>query len=662
MTQRLRRMASMLVWVLAATAAIALWVRTDGSNALPAEVAIERHRVGSLEAARLRAVFVQAGDPVRAGQSVASLDTSDLDGELVVARAHLEELLAETAAETETFARGVSDRRLELQTRLSTAHADIANVRTSAAARGAELDTLGRELSRLDGVVDSGLAELDRISALRARQERLSREARHAPKALEAYRQLAHRTGEALDSIGDAGLATRVRPLRARAETQTRRIEDLLARRARRILSSPVDGQVTLVLHGAGDALQPGEPVLEVVAGRASRLVAYVPERQARRLKPGAPIEARARDRTVAGPARGVVERLGPEIVLLPRRFWPRSTSPIYGRPVHIRLTHEARLIPGEAAEVHPVKGAAVAASATTGGTLAAFVPPELAALTRIEPSGAVWLEERSRFLVVTDDTGHEGRNEHAPWVLTATADGRFDPAPIVLEGIGHVSDLESVTRGPDGSIYLLCSQSRSHKGKRPRKRQRLIRARLDGARLKVTGHLELYRTLVEAMEPESLDALGVGDALDIEGMTWHDGGLLLGLKSPTDSRGRAAIWRLSAPDALFDGPGLGPGGADLQPYRSLKLPTGPASAVGGISDLMAQGNTLYLLTTVPEGPKAGAAWALKLDEPGADPKRLAAWDGVKPEALGRAGDGALIVFFDEGDGPPRYARLAASK
>ncbi len=652
----------MLVWVVAASAALALWVRTDGKNGVPAEVAIERHRVGSLEAARLRAVFVQPGDPVRAGQSVASLDTTDLDSELVVARARLEELLAETAAETELFARTVGERRLELQTRLSTARADIAGVRTRQAARRAELDTVAKELSRLDGVVNSGLAELDRLSKLRARQERLSREARHAPKALDAYRQLANRTGEALDAIGDAGLTTRVRHLRARAETQTRRIDELLARRARRILSSPVDGQVTLALHGAGDALKAGEPVLEIVAERATRMVAYVPEREARRLKPGAPISARARDRTVAGPAHGVVERLGPEIVQLPQRFWPRTSSPVYGRPVHIRLTGETRLIPGEAAEVLALKGAAIAAGSKVNGTMPAFVPPELEAITRVEPSGAVWLPERGRFLVVTDDTGHEGRNEHVPWVLTASQNGRFDPAPLVLEGVGRVSDLESVTRGPDGSLYLLCSQSQSRKGKRPRKRQRLIRARLDGNRLTVTGHLELYRTLVEALDRERLDLLGVGDALDVEGMTWHKGGLLLGLKAPTDGHGLAAIWRLSEPDALFDGPGIGPGGADLRPYRGVKLPTGRYGAVGGISDLMAEGDTLFLLTTVPEGPKAGAAWRLDLSKPRAEPKRLAAWDGMKPEALGRGADGTLVVFFDEGNKPPRYARLAAKK
>ncbi len=659
MTYHLRRWASLAVWVAAATAALALWVQTEGRDALPAQVEIERHLVGSLEAARLRAVFVRSGDPVAAGQSVASLDTSDLDAELVVARGRLEERLAETDAETDAFARTTRERRIELQGRLASARAEVATQHTRNAARRAELKTLGSELKRLDGVVNSGLAELDRLSDLRARQERLSREARHAPKALDAYRQIAQRMGEALDAIGDADLAVRVRPVRARAETQARRIDELLARRARRVLVAPVDGHVTRILHGAGDAVGASDPVLEIVASRAGRLVAYMPEGAARRLKPGAPIEARARDRSVTATAQGVVERLGPGIVELPPRFWPRPTTPVFGRAVHIRLARNAQLLPGEAATVVALKGAAVAAPALMDGTLPASVPPELAALTRVEPSGAVWLPERGRFLVVSDDTGIEDRNEHVPWALTATADGQFDAAPLVIDGAGSISDLEAVALGPDGSLYLLCSQSQSRKGKRPRKRQRFIRARLDGPRLKVTGQIELYSALVAALDTEKLQRLGVGASLDIEGMTWHDGGLLIGLKAPTNRRGRAALWHLTRPDALFDGPGLVSGGAEVRPFRGLDLPTGRSGAMGGVSDLLAEGETLYLLSTLADGPDAGAAWRLDLSKPHAQPERLATWDGLKPEALGRAPKGALVVFFDRGDDAPRYTRLA---
>ena len=60
-------------------------------------------------------------------------------------------------------------------------------------------------------------------------------------------------------------------------------------------------------------------------------------------------------------------------------------------------------------------------------------------------------------------------------------------------------------------------------------------------------------------------------------------------------------------------------------------------------------------------GPAGGAAWHVKLPLTGAAPKQIASWAGVKPEALGRAADGALVVFFDGGDAPPRYTRLTIS-
>ncbi len=660
MTESFRRVSSVVVFVGVALGALALWIRTQSAGPqIPGEAATERHTVASLEAARVRTVFVRPGDPVALGAPVVSLETSDLDTALAVARGQLEELLAQVEAKTLDYARGVEERRLELRSRLAAARAEVAVAKTAAAARDAELQVLTKELARLDEVVRSGLAEVDRLSQMRARQERLSGEARYAPRALAEYQQLAEQMGTALDRIGDEDLAIQLRPLRAAADTQSRRIDDLLARRSRRVLRAPVAGQVGTVSRSAGDAVRAGDPVLEIIGVRARRMIAYVPEEAARKLTPGSRVEATSKDRSINGTATGTVEQLGPEIVLLPRRFWPRPDFPLYGRPAHVRLDAGAMLLPGEATTVRAIRGGAVAATTPDSSTQLALVPSALLGVTRVEPSGALWLPERQRFLVVSDDTGYEGRGEHSPLVLLASADGHFDEAPLPIEGIGEISDLEGVTRAPDGSIWLMCSQSRSRKGKLPTKRQCLLRTKLESSGLRVTGQVALFQAIVDNHDPDTLGRLGIGMDLDIEGVAWHDGGLLLGLKGPQDGEGRAILWHLKDPDALVDGRGFARGAAELQVAGVLKLPTGPTEAPGGVSELLVDGGRLFLLSTLAEGPDAGAAWVVDLPLGGPLPKRLATWTGVKPEGLGRGGDGRLTVFFDTGDETPRVTRLS---
>jgi hypothetical protein len=267
-------------------------------------------------------------------------------------------------------------------------------------------------------------------------------------------------------------------------------------------------------------------------------------------------------------------------------------------------------------------------------------------------------LPGRGRFLVVSDDTGFRGAAEHAPWVFSVQPEGRFDPEPIVLEGIGQVSDLESVTRAPDGTLYLLCSQSKSRRGKRPVKRQWLLRVREDGTRMLVTGRLALYDELLSQIETPLRAQLGISDQLDVEGIAWHEDGLLLGLKAPLDEAGRARVWLLPAAETLFDEDSRPPS-APLRTFTTLALPTCAAGAPGGVSDLLLEGSTLYVLSTPPDGPECGSAWAVDLSNPAATPRKLADWSGLKPEGIARDGAGDLLVFFDTGSRAPEFARLA---
>jgi multidrug efflux pump subunit AcrA (membrane-fusion protein) len=643
------------VWALAALAAVVLWMRSSVvGGGLPAVVDAQAHQLGPVEAGRLVAVLVAAGDDVSPGQVVARMDTTDIDAELEVQKALLTEYVAEVEATSILYAEESRDRRLSVSSDLAKVRAALAEARGQEAARQAEIGALRGELERLDAAMRDRLTVVDKLGEMKARQESLSNESRYAPAALKAWSDLARQVESTLSELGEGDFAKRLGPFRARAETQSRRVQQLIELRERRTIRSPVLGRVTSVLRAAGDSVGTAEPFIRIAPLGSQRVTAYLPEEQARGVGVGTPIEAIPRDRTATLTAAGVVERLGAEIVLLPMQLWVTPEQPRYGRPVHVRLTGDAQLLPGEIVSVHVrATGGAQAAPTTVPGPAAIVVPDALRARSRLEPSGAVWVPALERLLVVSDDTGLAGPDEHSPLVFSATADGRFDEAPLRVDGVDSVSDLEAVTRSDDGTFYLVTSQSRSSKGKRPTKRQWLLRARLEGRVLRVTGKTHLFARLERELSDEARAELGVGPDLDIEGATWRNGDLLLGLKAPIDRDGRAVVWRLADVDAMLDG--------DKAPvvtrFLDVSLPT--EGAPGGISELYLEGDRLYLLSTLPEGPAAGAAWRLDLSKAGAAPERLGRWPGAKPEAIARAGDGRLVVFFDGGDdGPSRVDHI----
>lgn len=650
-----RRILSFALWFVATGIAFWLWRDQRPESArLPGLVEAIPMPVGPIEAGHITAVHVVPGQAVSAGDPLVSFDTTLIDAELAVARAELAGAVAALEAERSERARLFERDRLETAARLAEARAQADTAAAERAAVDAELRAIGRELARLDPVVAQGVAGHGDLATLVVQRDRLVSEARHLPEAAAAWKTRTARL-EALATALDAEDQTpALAPLEAQIRTQSRLVEGLLNRRAVAVLRAPRDARVTRVHFGAGAAVAAGVPVIDLAAQAPERLVVWLPESTARRVRVGDVVEVSPLDRLAGVTVEGVVEALGPGIVAMPMRLWTEEDVPRYGRPAHVRLPRTDQLLPDERVQVTVIDrsnpGAAIAAEAPSP-VLPLLVPQSLAKRSRIEISGALWLPERSRYLVISDDTGTAEANEGAPWVFLVDREGRLDPEPLPIAGIDEISDLEAIARAPDGTVWLLCSQSLSKKGKRPKKRQWLLRTRLSDDRLTVDGAVRLYERLADLPADDRV-TLGVDDALDLEGMTWLDGQLLIGVKAPLDPAGRARVWSLAQPDRLFT---EGLGAAKLTPYLALSLPTGPNRAPGGIADLFADGRTLYVTSTLAEGPPVGAAWRVEHRE--AAPVQLAAWPDRKPEAVVRGPDG-LRVFFDAGEAPPVWAQL----
>ena len=126
---------------------------------------------------------------------------------------------------------------------------------------------------------------------------------------------------------------------------------------------------------------------------------------------------------------------------------------------------------------------------------------------------------------------------------------------PVQLKGIdGAFHDLEGSALGKDGEVFLITSHSTNKKGKRKKKRERLVRLVLkDGKISEKTHYSDLFLPMKEALENVPGGDTAMSQELNIEGFSFDSAKkrLLVGLRSPLVG-GKAIILILENPYALF--------------------------------------------------------------------------------------------------------------
>ena len=284
---------------------------------------------------------------------------------------------------------------------------------------------------------------------------------------------------------------------------------------------------------------------------------------------------------------------------------------------------------------------------------------------TSIEPSGVAWAPALDRYLVVSDDTGAKGQG-HRPWVFAMSRQGAFDEQPVPILGVDELNDPESICGGPDGTFFLCTSHSPNKKGRTSAARRMLLHLRLEGRALRVLGRTDLTMAVDEKggglLSIAELDPAGT---IDVEALTYHQGALLVGLKSPLTSRGSAVILRLDTPAEALRAGRIGPGG--LTRYREVALGGSRAGRmVGrGISDLAGlPDGSILVLANSPKGLPSDGGGALFWLKPGASAAVLLhQFPGLKPEGVTLAEDGkGLVLVFDNDLNPPLWTRWPLPK
>ncbi|HWU89319.1 MAG TPA: HlyD family efflux transporter periplasmic adaptor subunit [Kofleriaceae bacterium] len=468
--------------------------------------------------------------------------------------------------------------------------------------------------------------------------------------------------GGTLDAELSVALAERRRVLAAGGDDEAlrlvdRRLELLAEKRDALRLKAPADGRIESIDARTGDAVGPETTIASLVAGDPRRVVACVPEARAGEVAIGSTAEVTS----LVGGAQlhGVVESITPAVAELPPRCQPVvAKPPQVGRIAIVALDGSASLLPGQSELIAfgppaATLPAAARSEVPAAAPIAIDVPPALAAISRVEASGLVWIPSRDRYLVVSDETGTGDR--HPPWLFEMSARGVLDPEPLVVENVSMLDDIESIADDGKGGLWLLASQSRSEKGKRPPARELLAHLVPEGAGYRADRQVQLASSLAASGVAARL---GVDlDRLDIEGMAYRAGALYLGLKAPLDAQGRATIWKIAAPDKLLDGDAAGAG---IAVWSTVALPvTVDGKPVpGGIADLVFVSDTTLAVGATAPGAhhQDGAVYVIANGRA----TRLQSFRDLKPEGVAlSATAGQLVIVFDRGRDVPLWTELA---
>ena len=365
--QRLRRWRQrslpVIVWVLAVVAAGVLAQRQG--RYIDAVGIVERHdvAVAPLVDGTVHSLSVDLFDYVDAGQTLALMDDTLVTAELMVAEAELARL--GTALERENnrlefdvaaqLAGDLNELR-RFMVNEETARLDYLDRIVQRETDQVTLQRLGILLERQQGLVKERIIDADTYDATRLEYQALEtqlaeNEAAIALAQTRVEQAARRRTDRERQRLADADAARFLMPIAEAIAVQEACIEEIRDRRMKLVLKTPLAGQVSSIVHRTGETVLAGDPLLTITDPASARVLAYVDERFAHRLRPGMNVELRSQR-----PARDIilakVTKVGAQIDPFPMRLWRSPLVTQWGRPVIIGNIPADRFLPGEALQL----------------------------------------------------------------------------------------------------------------------------------------------------------------------------------------------------------------------------------------------------------------------------------------------------------------------
>jgi multidrug resistance efflux pump len=336
-----------IVFAAGVAATVVVWSRWVAPAAMLGEVEIIRAEVRPVQAGVLGEVAVRLLQPVRAGDVLARLAVAEpqvLDASLAVIRAEIEVMRQTTEQRTlldyERLMLDLMSERVKLaalKSQLHQAESSFLRVKNLHAGRLVTDEQFEESQNARDALVLQVKAQTELVA-------RVTPESTAAAPAA---------TGLALPSP--------TRTLRASLQLQEEKLRLTEAQLGPAALVAPIDGVVTLVYRRAGETVSTGEPVFQITALAADRIVGFVRQPVGEGPKPGDTVEVRTRSvpRRIA---TATVAQVGIHMEPIPSTLLAALHLPVSAVPtelglrVHIAAPAALALRPGEQVDMVVVR------------------------------------------------------------------------------------------------------------------------------------------------------------------------------------------------------------------------------------------------------------------------------------------------------------------
>jgi hypothetical protein len=467
--------------------------------------------------------------------------------------------------------------------------------------------------------------------------------------------QMNNAVGNASKNLGGDPLSVELRELEEERAFLERQRNSLY-------VFADIDGIVGSVNFKRGEKARSFESLVTISPDSPTFVQGFVNEALRTNVRPGSHVRIRSLT-TFGSSVEGKVISVGARFVEVPNRISAAAHGfPVWGREVMVEIPKDSAIILGEKVQISPISSLFPTLVAHADeedqsnneapAPLHVKVPASLADKTSFEASGAVYLPDLKKYLVVSDDTNEA----KTPWLFLMSQDGEVDEQPLTIPGVKEVNDMESVSAAGD-YLYVMTSLSSKKGSELKKSRSLFLRMKRNGLVLSGTQQVNmalLLRKLIKKSEHPLLQAM-VAEGMnkfEVEAHDIRDGALYIGLKAPQTSDNSSLILRVPNVDDVFSAKA---DSIELEVWKTVKFDGNDGSNYR-ISDLTFVGNTAYF-TTSCKAEACGAVWSLSENE--LKPKLIRRFKADSPEGIAyNAEKNLFMITFDLGSRGSKFTTI----
>ena len=433
------------------------------------------------------------------------------------------------------------------------------------------------------------------------------------------------------------------------------------------------NGNGERVFLKGGEKVEAYSPVMSIINKEPSFVKGYIPESHFSAIKIGETVTITSANNK--NPVTGVVTGLGGRIIPLPIRLLKNHNIPLWGREIVVRIPENNGFILGEKVDIayggnawnniaelmFSITHSKLSAkekdkkklnksqnntdqtvqtfhetSLQNGGGEKGLVEIVSEGPVRIEASGAVFLEETGRFIVISDET-----EKKQPTLFEISSNG--STKSIKIENLNKINDLESIAKEGEGKYLVLSSMSYSKKGKLKPERRILASVAFSNGRAEITKSVDFYEILKDFAEKSTGTAAeflkkGIAEkSIDAEGMFVLENSLFIAFKDPLFEE-KGVIFEIHDYGKIFSEKKISENQIEVMFVADLPQDR-------RISDIYMLSKNEFFFTASCSSEKCGGLYKFENGKS----SLIREFPSLKPEGIAVNGSGEFFIFFDLG-------------